>query len=71
MHLSLAKNSQESIEEMAKDLGFNEMDDEIVEMVSVVWKKIHSNQPKHLTDILNKKRVGYVSSRSKNCPVGS
>lgn len=43
MHLSLAKNSQESIEEMAKDLGFNEMDDEIVEMVNVVWKKIHSN----------------------------
>ena len=39
----MAKNSQESINEIAKDLGFNEIDDEIVEMVSVAWKKIHSN----------------------------
>ena len=37
------KDSQASIEEMAEDPDFNEMNDEIVEMVSVVWKKIHSN----------------------------
>ena len=37
------KDSQVSIEEMAKELDFNEMDDEIVEMVSVVWKKIYTN----------------------------
>ena len=36
------KDSQVSIEEMAKELDFNEMDDEIVEMVSVVWKKIYT-----------------------------
>lgn len=36
------KDSQVSIEEMAKEIDFDEMDDEIVEMVSVVWKKIYS-----------------------------
>ena len=33
-------DSNASIEDMAKDLDFDEMDDEIIEMVSVVWKKI-------------------------------
>jgi len=28
---------------MAKDLDFDEMDEDIVEMVSVVWKKIYTN----------------------------
>ena len=36
-------DSNASIEDMAKDLDFDEMDDEIIEMVSVVWKKIYAN----------------------------
>ena len=39
-------DSNASIQNMAKDLDFDEMDemdDEIIEMVSVVWKKIYTN----------------------------
>jgi hypothetical protein len=36
-------DSNASIQDMAKDLDFDEMDDEIIEMVSVVWKKIYAN----------------------------
>jgi hypothetical protein len=36
-------DSNASIQEMAKGLDFDEMDDEIVEMVSVVWKRICTN----------------------------
>ena len=36
-------DSNASIQDMAKDLDFDEMDDEIIEMVSVVWKKICTN----------------------------
>lgn len=36
-------DSNASIQDMAKDLDFDEMDDEIIEMVSVVWKKIYTN----------------------------
>ena len=32
-----------SINEMAKDLDFDETDEDIVEMISVVWKKIYAN----------------------------
>jgi len=36
-------DSNASIQNMAKDLDFDEMDDEIIEMVSVVWKGICTN----------------------------
>ena len=36
-------DSNASIQDMAKDLDFDEMDEDIVEMVSVVWKKIYAN----------------------------
>ena len=36
-------DSNVSIQDMAKDLDFDEMDEDIVEMVSVVWKKIYTN----------------------------
>ena len=36
----LQSGSNTSIQSMAKDLDFDEMDEDIVEMVSVVWKKI-------------------------------
>jgi hypothetical protein len=36
-------DSNASIQAMAKDLDFDELDDEIIEMVSVVWKKIYIN----------------------------
>ena len=36
-------DSSASIQDMAKDLDFDEMDEDIVEMVSVVWKKIYAN----------------------------
>jgi hypothetical protein len=36
-------DSNASIQDMAKDLDFDEMDDAIIEMVSVVWKKIYAN----------------------------
>ncbi|MEK9605454.1 MAG: hypothetical protein VW352_04165, partial [Gammaproteobacteria bacterium] len=36
-------DSNVSIQDMAKDLDFDEMDEDIVEMVSVVWKKIYAN----------------------------
>jgi hypothetical protein len=36
-------DSNASIQDMAKDLDFDDMDDEIIEMVSVVWKKIYTN----------------------------
>ncbi|HBX27075.1 MAG TPA: hypothetical protein DEF72_06545 [Gammaproteobacteria bacterium] len=36
-------NLSTSIYDMAKDLDFNEMDEDIVEMVSVVWKRIYTN----------------------------
>ena len=36
----LQSGSNTSIQSMAKDLDFDEMDEDIVELVSVVWKKI-------------------------------
>jgi len=36
-------DSNASIQDMAKGLDFDEMDEDIVEMVSVVWKKICTN----------------------------
>ena len=36
-------DSNASIQEMAKGLDFDEMDDEIIEMASVVWQKIYAN----------------------------
>jgi hypothetical protein len=36
-------DSNASIQDMAKDLDFDEMDNEIIEMVSIVWKKIYAN----------------------------
>ena len=36
-------DSNASIQDMARDLDFDEMDNEIIEMASVVWKKIYAN----------------------------
>jgi hypothetical protein len=36
-------NLSASIYDMATDLDFNEMDEDIVEMVSVVWKRMFAN----------------------------
>ena len=36
----LQSGSNTSIQSMAKDFDFDEMDEDIIEMVSVVWKKI-------------------------------
>jgi cell division protein FtsL len=38
-----SSDSDASIYEIANDLGLKEDDEDIVEMISVVWKKIHTN----------------------------